>query len=174
MKKLKPLIPVLLILVSCMTQEQKSNENANEKMIRAIEVNDFLEIAVDSLNKEIVVRGIVKHVCKHSGKRCFIMDTTGKKTIRIEANGQIRTFDKELEGMNIKVLGIVKEKRLKEEFLTNWEKKVKEKYKDIEEGGEHCSAEMENIEQMRNWMKKHKKNYYSIYFIDGKRYEIEY
>ncbi len=138
MKKLKLFIPVLLFLVACMGQEKNSEEktlvNENEKL--AIEVRDFLKIASDSLNKEILVRGIVKHVCNHSGKRCFIMDTTGKKTIRIEANGEITAFNKELEGMNIKVLGIVKEKRLNEEFFTNWEKKVKEKYKDIEEGGE--------------------------------------
>ena len=30
----------------------------------------------------------------------------------------------------------------------------------------------ENINEMREWMKAHNKDYYSIYYMDGERYEV--
>ena len=37
---------------------------------------------------------------------------------------------------------------------------------------ESCDAETANITAMRQWMKEHNKDFYSIYYIDGTNYEV--
>ena len=37
---------------------------------------------------------------------------------------------------------------------------------------ETCQAELANISEMRDWMKKNNKDYYAIYYLDGEEFSI--
>lgn len=163
-------IAIMVFVMSCNgPKSQKIGQSsAPEKMV--MEISDFMKIAIDSLEKEVNIKGTVNHVCSHSGQRCFIVDPTGEQSVRVEAKGEINSFNKELVGMDITVTGTVRERRLSNRYIDERESKVKEE--DAEEGGEHCSAELQNIQAMRDWMKENNKDYYSIIYLDGTKYEI--
>ncbi len=171
---------IALLAVACNNNQPTKNaevkkaelETASEKEV--IEIADFMTVAVDRIGKKVNIRGSVSHVCSHSGRRCFLVDSTGEHSVRVEAKGKINSFNRELAGMDITVTGTVREKRLYNDFLNEWEEKVKAKDKDIEEGGKHCSAELENIQSMRNWMAEHNKDYYSVIYLDGIEYDVVY
>lgn len=52
------------------------------------------------------------------------------------------------------------------------EEELMEKQGKEEGNGETCDAEMNNIQNMRAWMKANNKDYYSIYYVDGTDYEV--
>lgn len=124
------------------------------------------------IDQKLQLSAIVSHTCKHSGKRCFLVDADGEETIRVESGGNINGFNRELMGKTIRVIGVLKERRLTKEYIDQWEEAVQEKA--IKEDGtaETCAAENNNIQKMRDWMKANGKNYYSIYFVEGQDYDI--
>ncbi len=175
MKNIIYLITLAIVVVSCnSTNNQAKEQTTNEKGTEVFYINDFMQMATDNIGKEVTIIGTVNHVCTHSGRRCFIIDSTGTKSVRIEAKGEINGFNRELIGMDISVTGIVRERRLTNDYLCEWEISVKEKGNEAEEEGENCAAELQNIQEMRAWMKENNKDYYSIIYLDGTDYEILY
>ena len=174
MKKLIVLFLSCVLLASCGQNNTNSNSNKKTEKKNVQELTEMLANTDSLLNKEVCFKGWVSHTCKHSGRRCFIKSEDGSVSIRVEASGKIKGFNKELTGEQMKINGILRMKELTDQFLDEWQAKVEAKQKedDIEEGGEHCSAELTNIKEMRDWMKEHKKDYYPIYYVDGKDYEV--
>ena len=165
---------ILCAAIACNNAGSGKSPEKEKAEKQALELSEFMKLAADSLDKEVFVKGTVNHVCSHSGRRCFIVDTSGNISLRIEAKGEINGFNRELSGMDIEVTGIVREKRLYTDYLNEWEAKVKAKEKDIEQGGEHCSAELQNIQDMRNWMAENNKDYYQVIYLDGMAYNVIY
>ncbi|MCG8412292.1 MAG: hypothetical protein MI739_13525 [Bacteroidales bacterium] len=179
------LITIATISFAC-KNNQKQNQNIQNNQAtwinKAKNVTSLLETANSNIGNQIHVKGTVNHVCQNSGKKLILLDLANDLSIRVEAAGEIAGFNQELNGSTIAVKGILREKKLTAEQINNWENKVKNKaedehehehaHKDGEEGDDHCSSEMANINKMRQWMKNNNKDYYSIYFIDGTDYEI--
>jgi hypothetical protein len=159
------------VLFAC-NSKPKATEVAAEQQTEAQTIVQILENAENLVEKEVYITGMVNHVCKHSGKRCFITDSTGENSIRIEAGGELGGFNKELSGSTITAKGILKERRLLSTEIDELESKTLEEIEKAEVESDHCSAEMNNIKQMREWMKAHNKDYYAIYYIDGLEYEV--
>lgn len=162
------LLMIATFIVGCGNTIKKVNKvfEKTQQTRELISISQLLNRASDNVDKEIIISGKVKHVCQHSGKRCFISDIDGN-TIKIEATGDIKAFNKEIIGMTIKVVGILKEQRISKEQIDQIAKDQKLKEK---EG--HCSTESDNIIKMRNWMKRNGKDYYAFYYINGKEYDI--
>ncbi|MFV0591035.1 MAG: hypothetical protein ACK5M7_06595 [Draconibacterium sp.] len=140
--------------------------------IQVIPVDSILELAPGLVDQEIEVIGHVTHTCKHSGKRCFLVGDNETFSMRVEAGGKITGFNRELVGNKLQVRGILKERRLSEEYLAQWEEKVKAQEQEEDGSAESCEAEMSNINSMREWMTANNKDYYSIFFLNGIDYEI--
>jgi hypothetical protein len=129
-------------------------------------VENFEKKAGKYIGKPVFLSGTVDHVCKHSGKKLYIV---GKNDEKVEVlAGDIERFPKELEGEDIKVKAIVKEERIDEEYLSEWAKEIKSEHKD---GSATCATEMKKIEDTRDKMKKNKKGYVPIYYLEGISYE---
>ena len=99
-----------LSIVGCKNTNKKTQqENTIEISLasKALDVNGLLNVAEKQLNDTVVLKGVVKHTCSHSGRRCFIADSTGKLTIRVEAGGNIQSFNKELVNSEIVVTGVL-------------------------------------------------------------------
>jgi hypothetical protein len=93
-------------------------------------------------------------------------------SMRIEAGGKITGFNRELVGNKLQIRGVLKERRLSEEYLSQWAEKVKARELEEDGSAETCEAEMSNINDMRDWMAENNKDYYSIFFLNGIDYEI--
>lgn len=171
------LILVLSLAVTgCKRSDQPSsaqagNETEPKKVAGALTLTELYTLAEKKIDKAVSVQGVVNHVCQHTGKRCFIVDSVSGNSIRIEARGNIGEFNNDLMGADILVRGILREKRLENAYIDDLEKKTLAE-KDTAYDKSHCDAELENIAQMRNWMKEHNKPYYSVYFVEGKDYTI--
>ena len=127
------------------------------------------------VGKEVKVRGTVTHVCKHAGKKCFIMDDDGVTTLQVMAGGKITAFGQDLMGSEIEATGTVKEHRIAKEDIDKDEKSATEEksHQHGEDGSmERCEAVLSNVKMMREWMEKNKKDYFAIYYIDGLKYDV--
>ncbi len=166
-----------VLLFSCNNKQttEKKNDNAETSLASAdiptFELDDLLKVAEQYVDKTVKVSGHVTHTCKHSGKRCFIVGESENASMRIEAKGEIGGFNRELVGSKIKVTGPIKERKLSLEYIDQMEKDVNAKK--VEDGSaESCQAELQNINEMRQWMKDNNKDYYSIFYMDGQEYEV--
>lgn len=154
-----------LFIVACNSKPQTTQE-------KSVDVAQLLNVVDQNVDQEVYITGTVNHVCTHSGRRCFLIDSTGEYSIKVEAAGEIGSFSQEQIGTVIKVKGVVREEKLTAEEINQMEADVLQKHpEDAENNGENCSAEMANVNMMREWMKEHGKDYYAIYYVDGLSYE---
>lgn len=180
MKQMLLLACVAICLISCSSKSTENKENTDTQMSESNQVLNIEVYTLDSLlvvadqyvDKTVTVKGSVTHTCKHSGKRCFIVGDDPNVSIRVEAKGNIGGFNRELVGSELAITGVLKERRLTQEYIDQYEKDIKEKK--VEENGsaETCDAELANINAMREWMKNNNKDYYALYFIDGEEFSI--
>ena len=170
------LLALCLSIMSCNFMQSKSETKKAEPAViteakLTLNIDQVMKVAADKVGQEIRFTGVVNHVCAHSGKRCILKNAEGNLSLRVEAMGTLEGFNKEIAGNDLLVTGILREKRLATSEIDEWEVEVKAKHKD-EEGGKHCSSEMANIKEMRDWMKANNKDYYAIYYVDGTSYEV--
>lgn len=167
----KHLLLLTLLLVSLIACQSKKTEQAQTS--NAYELETLMKEIDQKVDQEILVDGFVTHVCKHSGKKCFITNETGKVSIQIMTGGEIEMFDKELVGSTIRVKGVVKESQtLSPEDLQSREERMLAMQTEGSLNADQCDAELASIEDMRKWMTENSKEFYTIYRIDGLSYEV--
>ncbi len=105
---------IALIMASCgnATQEQsQATEQETEAVAEVVQVAviDFPAEAENLVGKEVFIEGTVIHVCKHGGKKMFIVgDEDPDVRIKVTTDGEmVAAFQPELEGSYVKVKGIV-------------------------------------------------------------------
>ena len=164
MKKILFLAAALLTMAACNNKSaeqqragQEENVEAHASEVPVYKLDSLLKVADRMVDQTVTVRGFVTHTCKHSGKRCFIVGDDPNTSFRVEAGGEIGGFNRELTGS---------------EYIDQYEEEVNEKKHKEDGSAETCQAELNNINEMREWMKAHNKDYYSIYYMDGERYEV--
>lgn len=178
MKNLILITALVFGLVACNSNTKTENSEQNvEKTTAATdiptyELDSLLSVADQMVDKTVKVRGYVTHTCKHAGKRCFITGESQNASMRVEAKGEIGGFNRELAGSKLEITGILKERKLTKEYIEQTEVETLEKQKKEDGSAESCQAELNNINEMKEWMKEHGKDYYSIYFMDGENYEV--
>ena len=168
MKQLLVFAVLSLVMFSCSGSKNKAETSNNEQT--SFELDKLLAVADQEVDKTLTVVGYVTHTCVHSGQRCFITGESQEASLRIEAGGEIGSFDMELIGSKLAVTGVLKENRLSQEYIAGMEKNV-QLMEEEGESAEACAAELSNIEDMRKWMKEHDKDYYVIYYMDGLNYD---
>jgi hypothetical protein len=114
-----------LLLVSCGTQPDQSKQ-ADTAGMTVLTVANFDTLAGEFVGKEIQIEGLVDHVCRHSGKRMFLVQTEGEGRVKVVTGETISSFDVALEGNEVIVKGIVDEWRVDEQYLAEWEKELKD------------------------------------------------
>ena len=168
-------LSILLSMTACHHANKKAPQS-QEKTVEVLvqDVAEMLKNTEQLLDKDVIFKGWVSHTCVHSGRRCFIKSDDGTVSIRVEASGNINGFNKELTGEHLQITGVLRVNKLSQQYLDDWQAKLEasKSPEELEEGGEHCSAELTNIQEMRNWMKAEGKDYYPIYYVDGTDYEI--
>ena len=100
---------IALLAVSCNQTAKKEGVNPEvvktEKIVSATIV-EILATPADYIDQEVAITGMVTHVCKHGGQKCFIVGDDGETQMRIIPGGEIDEFKVELEGSTIAIKGI--------------------------------------------------------------------
>jgi hypothetical protein len=167
MKKIWYLFPVLaLIFASCSNGGGQSNASDTLKTTEVYEFpiinpGDFDSVAKNFVDKEIQVKGLVEHVCVHSGKKIFVADDKG--SVRIESEER---FNDSLLGNKIIVNGIVREFRVDETYCQQMENESHKNKKAGKADNETCESVKNQISEYRNSMKNAKTDHLSFYSLD--------
>ena len=176
MKKLLILSVALLTwgFTSCGNSTPQTDVVAEDSSVVAIDqalsVEEVLEQADSLIKKEVTIRGVLTHICKHSGRHGFMVGQNDSTvTMRIDAKGNIGGFNRELNGSEVAVKGILHEGKLTQEAIDQMEAELQ---KSKEAGTEACESDLQNIRNMRNWMKAHDRDTYAIFYLEGQEYEV--
>lgn len=129
MKKLTLLAVISFFLVSATTifgQDMKAKQvtATSDMTISVVTPENFQEYAAQNVGKEVEIRGMVVHVCKHGGKKMFIVGEDPEKRVKINATEKVSVFEPEVEGSVISVKGIIEP--IEEEAVPEEEKKTED------------------------------------------------
>lgn len=67
----------------------------------------FQDVAENMVGKEVEIEGMVVHVCKHGGKKMFLIGEDPDVRVKITTSDKVSTFKPELEGSTVYVKGII-------------------------------------------------------------------
>ena len=153
-----------------------------------MEVDSLLSDADALVGKEVTIEGVCTHTCKHGATKIFLMGSDDTQTIRVEA-GKLGSFSSKCVNAIVRVKGILKEQRVDEAYLQNWEAQLKaqaqEKHGDSEAGcdsemkarGEKANTAEGRIADFRKKIAARKiktgKDYLSFYYMEANSYEIQ-
>ena len=138
---------------------------------------------------KVTVEGVCTHICRHGGRKIFLMGTDDTQVIRIEAGEKIGSFKPECVNNVVRVTGTLVEDRIDEAYLAEWELRLKDQIaRQHGEGEAGCSAEQQargesvasstekRIADFRARIADRKakegKEYLSFYHVDGGSYEV--
>lgn len=173
------------------TKKETATSTAETKSATTTTVYDVDQLLANAdalTGKEVSIEGICTHICKHGGRKIFLMGSDDTKTIRIES-GKVGKFEQKCVNSIVNLKGTLREERIDETYLVNWENKLnaktEEKHGTGEEGcdtekkarGESGKSENERIDNFRNRIAKRSaeegKDYLSFYFVEAIEYSVK-
>ena len=184
------IVVMTLIGTSCGNKQQKSASEATteQSASSALEIDSLLANAENLAGQEVTIEGVCTHACKHGAKKIFLMGSDDTQVIRVEA-GTLGAFDPKCVNSIVRVTGTLKEQRIDEAYLQNWEAQLKaqaaEKHGTGEAGcdsekkarGETANSPEARIADFRAKIADRKaetgKEYLSFYFMEANSYEVE-
>lgn len=186
------LLSLMLTWTSCGNNTKQSAETSQQKVCadtqsQANDVDAVLAQADLNVGKEITVEGVCTHICKHGGRKIFLMGSDDTKTIRVEG-GKMGKFDAACVNNMVRVKGVLCEQRIDEAYLQQWESQVAnqtaEQHGDSEAGcdtekkarNEKGNSPEERIADFRARIAQREaesgKAYLSFYYVEALEYEI--
>ncbi len=174
LKKFFLLATTMLLIASC-SGEQTQQDNATDQIIW-LSIAEFNVDGETYEGKLVEVTGTVDHVCKHSGKRLFIMGENPDDRVKIEA-GEVGSFDVDLEGSEVMVQAVGVVMKMDEAYLDNWESELKseepeadcaEEQKDMGiEAGEHNEV-LDQIADLRERLRESGREYLAFCSLEAR------
>ena len=175
MKKSIIILSLLVLSISCADNNKKDNKTEVENIevtekaanIPVLALADFDINAAKWVDKEVQVNGIVDHVCKHGGKKLFLVSDDGDVHVESETR-----FDDELVGNEIMVTGIVKEFKIDESYCLLKEEDHIQNHKEGTDSDEVYAQKIEEIQSYRDSMKVAGVDHLSFYSLDYVSHQI--
>ena len=103
------MILIAFMAISCSQSKQENSasaESGEAVQILTASIQELLATPSEYEGKEVAVSGMVTHVCRHGGQKCFIVADDGETQIRIVPGGDIDEFKIELEGSTVAFKGV--------------------------------------------------------------------
>jgi len=173
MKRIILFLAVIALTVSCAKNtktESKTELNTveikTEKPILALA--DFDSKAGNWIDKEVEVKGIVDHVCKHGGKKLLLVNDNGDVHVESETR-----FDDALVGDEITLTGVVKEFKVDEAYCLQKEEDHMQNHKEGTDSDEVYAKKMEQIKTYRDSMKVAGTDHLSFYSLDYVSHQVK-
>ncbi len=160
MKKIVFILVMALVVISCKTDNKKTEETNTTAEIPFLAMGEFDSKAGEFVDKEVKVQGIVDHVCKHSGKKILLVSDKGN--IHITADER---FDSALTGSEIAFNGIVVEERIDEAYCLKMEEDNIKSHSEGASNEEQFEAKKKHIQTYRDQMKAENTDYISLYTL---------
>jgi len=175
MRKLLILLAAVALLSSC---KQNTNTTTDNKEVVTeatfIALSDIQAKGAEFVDQEIQTKGIVDHVCRHSGKKILLVNDDVKIHVLSEER-----YEDNLVGKEIIINAIVKEDRTDESTLLKIEEDAINSHKDSKEDSLEKETEEEIAQQearqeqiisyvnmMRDSLKASNKEYFSEYYLE--------
>ena len=134
------MIAACLVMVSCGGGKK---QQAAEEVVVAMSIDDVMAKASGLVEQEVTIEGVCTHTCSHGAKKMFLVGSDDTKTLRIEA-GELGAFDAKVVNNVVTVKGVIKEERIDEAYLVDWETRLKNQTEEKhgnEEGEGGCDTE---------------------------------
>jgi hypothetical protein len=177
--KLFPILIISIFLISSCNQGTKETAKDNKADTALLTVLSFDTSAHSFVGKPVIIEGTVLHLCKHGGKRMFLVDGIDSIRIEITAGTDITKFEESLIGSRIRVFGTLKEDRIDVKYLNEWENEVK-KPEENHNVGVHTGAKghedqgvqekLDQISSLREDLIKSGKDHLSFYSIEATKF----
>jgi hypothetical protein len=201
-KKLGLIVLLSLVAVYCgggETAKDNVSETVDETVETAaapatVSIDNFEAEAEKLVDKLVTVEGTVGHVCRHGGKRMFLLGENPDNNLKVLTGADISAFDVALEGSDVIVEGFVRESRVDEAYLDELEKKTLENMKKAQEEKKEGEASddhghdgnadeathniqhkdpLKNIKDMKEELKSNPKGYLSFYSIECRTFKVK-
>ena len=151
-KKFLTIAAIAGLFASCTGEQTEENRTETtvetEQTIPEIALGEFDTKAGEFVDQEIMIAGIVDHVCEHGGKKLFIVSDEGNVHVESETR-----FNDSLAGSEILVTGIVREERLDEAYCLKMEEDNIKSHSEGETNDELFERKKEHIASLRDSMK---------------------
>lgn len=107
MYRIAILLTITVLFAGCnqTSQKQDKAEAVSVEEIVAASIEELLANPEEYVDKEVAITGMVTHVCRHGGQKCFVLAEDGETQIRLVPAGDIDEFKIELEGSTLAVKG---------------------------------------------------------------------
>jgi len=165
MRKVLIIAALGFLMVSCGGNAGNNEQMVDETMVAEevayISIGEFDSKAGAFVDKEVMVEGIVDHVCKHGGKKLFLVSEEGDLHVESEER-----FDESLAGSEVAVKGIVREFRVDEAYCLKMEEDNIQSHKKGETDEDLYAMKMEQIQWYRDSMLTAGVDHLSFYSVD--------
>jgi hypothetical protein len=152
------LFVMALLVIGCKNNTPKEVDVEGQ----IVTLDEFYASPADYKDKEITLTALVDHVCKHGGKKLFLV--SDEHDIHVESEEE--RFTEDLAGKTIELKGIVREFRVDEAYCLKREEDNMQAHRDQKTNEEAFKAEKENIQYYRDSMKVAGVDYLSYWSID--------
>jgi hypothetical protein len=133
-----PFLLITVILSGCKNPKAAQNEAI------PVSLSEIVTKAPELMGKLIKIEGMVEHICRESGKRLFL----GENSFKVLATNALSTFRVEWEGSDVIITGYLKEDRVDETYLDNWEQELKDGIKlQLKEATHTYDAESKGLDE---------------------------
>ena len=189
MRKINLLLLALVSIMAFANCTGNKQQTAEADAVQTpISVDEILAKAEQEADNMVVVEGLCTHICSHGGKKLFLMGDDDSNTIRVESNDALGAFKSDYVNSIVKVKGKLKEERIDEAYLVNWEAQIAEDTVEEHGDGEGCETELkaqgqEDVDSEAGRIKDFRekiaersetegKNYLSFFYIEAIEYSI--
>ena len=148
------IIAVIAGLFASCAGESQTDDSKTETTVETeqttpeIALGEFEAKAGEHVDSEILVSGIVDHVCKHGGKKILLVTDDGDVHVMSDTR-----FNDSIKGSEIWVTGIVREERLDEAYCLKMEEDNIKSHSEGETNDELFERKKEHIASLRDSMK---------------------
>lgn len=94
---------------------------------QTLDVDTVLKNAEASTGEEISVHGLCTHACRHAGRKVFLKGSERRQVIRIDGSSMGGFDHEKCTGKKLCVRGTLREQRIDEAFLQQWEARLRER-----------------------------------------------
>jgi hypothetical protein len=98
------LLTGFILAAACASDKTSSASKIDTVHLKQSSIDSLLNY----VDNEVVVKGLVNHICRHSGKKMFLISPKDDKNLKCIPAEAIQAFDMELEGTVVTLRGVLK------------------------------------------------------------------
>lgn len=178
---------IVATTISACNSSKTENSDASIEEISAISVDSLLSTPDVFVGDTIIIEGTCSHLCKHGGRKAFIMSSDSAQVLRCEATSAIGgAFAPDCVGHKLIISGVVCEERISEKEIQEMEAR----HTQTEGASDHaCATEAkaqgqgaisefearmaDYRERINKRITDEGKDYLSFYYLEATSYGIE-